>query len=167
MTNLFQHSPGNPFHISVGALLVNEKGEILVHKARAADMDPAYRYKLSGLEEAYILMRESLENGETLEQGVARGLQEEFGVEGNIERYLGSLQFEVEGFEKTTLFFQVSFVKQGKRLAGDAEGFTEVVWMEPEALAICMRNQGAQTTRKDLDESKIVEAYLKYGTHRV
>ena len=115
MTKLFQHSQDNPFHISVGALLVNDKGEILVHKARAADMDSEYRYKLGGLDEAYILMRESLENGETLEKGVARGLKEEFGVEGKIERYLGSLQFEVEGFEKTTLFFQVSFVKQGKR----------------------------------------------------
>jgi isopentenyldiphosphate isomerase len=163
MTKLFQHSPDNPFHISVGVLLVNEQGEILVHKARAADMDPEYRYKLGGLDEAYILMRESLENGETLEQGVARGLQEEFGVEGNIERYLGSLQFEVEGFEKITLFFQVSFVKQDKRLAGDAEGFTELVWMEPKVLVEHMRDQGARATRKDLDESKIVEAYIKYG----
>lgn len=161
--SLFQHSPENPFHISVGAVLVNEGGKILAHRALASAIEPDYRYKLGGLDEAYILMRESLEDSETLEKGVARGLAEEFGATGTIERYLGSIQITVEGFEKTTLYFLVRLDGLGERPKDDAESFTELVWMEPKELAAKMRAQGAKAGRTDLDESKAIEAYLRYG----
>jgi len=40
--------------------------------------------------ELYLLMRETVEDGESLYDAVARGLQEEFGLSGEVERYLGS-----------------------------------------------------------------------------
>jgi len=163
MASLFEHTEAQPFHISVGAVLVNDEGKILAHKLLAEKAKPEFRYKLGGLEEAYILMRETIENGESLEVAVARGLQEEFGAEGAIEKYLGSLQFEVEGFEKTELFFLVKLTALGERLAGDAESYSELVWETPQFLIERMKEQGKRADRRDLDESKIIEAYLKYG----
>jgi NADH pyrophosphatase NudC (nudix superfamily) len=163
MSSLFEHSDAQPFHISVGAVLVNEEGKILAHHMSKDRLPAKNQYKIGGLDDAYILMRETIENGESLEQAVARGLKEEFGAEGDIKKYLGSLQFEVEGFEKTELFFLVSLTKQGERPADDAEAHTELVWATPDFLIEKMKGQGARTDRKDLDESKIIEAYLKYG----
>jgi len=163
MASQFEHTEAQPFHISVGAVLVNDEGKIMAHKLRTENMKPEHRYKLGGLEEAYILMRETIENGESLEEAVARGLKEEFGAEGVIQKYLGSLQFEVEGFEKTELFFSVKLTTLGERRADDAEAASELVWETPQFLIERMKEQGKRADRRDLDESKIIETYLTYG----
>ena len=50
------------------------------------------------------LMRETLEDDETLEQAVSRGVKEEFGVEGKLEKYIGTVIHQVSSptvtFEK-------------------------------------------------------------------
>jgi ADP-ribose pyrophosphatase YjhB (NUDIX family) len=166
MRKLFQHTADAPFHISVGALLVNSEGKILVHRMLRERMPDDVVHTIGNLDEAYILMRESLENGETLDQAVRRGLQEEFGAEGEVEKYLGSIQILVHAktrtFEKTTLYFQVVFTKQNERPLHDAESHTELVWQTPEFLIERMHEQGKTADRADLDESKIIEAYVKY-----
>lgn len=166
MTKLFQHSEENPFHISVGVVLVNDEGKILVHKTDSATIPEKFAHLLGGLDRAYILMRESLENDETLEQCVARGLQEEFGVEGELVKYLGAISSPVAArtrvFEKTTLYFLARLQRQGPRPMDDEESFTELVWMEPTELISTMKTQGTQANREDLDESKIIETYVKY-----
>jgi ADP-ribose pyrophosphatase YjhB (NUDIX family) len=166
MTKIFQHSENSPFHISVGAVLVNDKGHILVHKTDSTNIPKELAHLLGGLDEAYILMRESLENDETLEQCVARGLREEFGAKGDLLKYLGAISTPVAArtrtFEKTTLYFLVQLTSQGPRPMDDEESFTELVWMEPGELIVAMKRQGAQAQREDLDESKIIEAYVKY-----
>lgn len=166
MSSIFQHSAESPFHISVGAVVVSPEGKILTHHYQRSTIPQEYIGNLGGLEEAYILMRESLEEGETLEQAVARGIAEEFGVEGELRKYLGSIRIDIEAelgdFEKTTLYFEVTQTKMHERPADDEESFSELVWMEPTALIERMRYQGTHATRTDLDESKIIESYVQY-----
>lgn len=164
--SIFQHGPGNPYHISVGALLVNAEGKILTHKRTTETTPEKYLFTLGGLKENYILMRESLEDNESLEAATLRGLKEEFGAEGKIEKYLGCIVARVvpqngAPFEKTTLYFQVALTGEGERLMSDGESHTELVWMEPIELAAQMDFQGKHTDREDLDESKIVRAYIE------
>lgn len=163
MKRLFQHSEGNPYHISVGAVLVNAKGEICVHHYTKENVPEQYGANMGGLSEVRILMRESLENGETLEEAVSRGLVEEFGAEGELIRYLGSLRVNIKGrlrtFEKTTLYFQVRCTKLGDRPVDDDESFSTLEWVSPALLIERMREQGKEATREDLDESKIIETY--------
>ena len=171
MTDLFKHSEASPFHISVGAVLVNDEGKVLVHKMVRRSMPDSLIHTIGNLNEAYILMRESLENGETLDQAVTRGLMEEFGAEGTIVKYLGSIQIpelhaKTRTFEKTTLYFQVDFVKQNDRPMNDVEAHTELAWESPEFLIEHMHDQGQRAGREDLDESKIIKAYIEYGERK-
>lgn len=166
MIKLFQHSAGNPFHISVGAVLVNEEGNICVHHYTREHMPEKWLANLGGLSETRVLMRESLENDETLEEAVKRGVAEEFGAEGEIIRYLGCIRIDIpatqQTFEKTTLYFQVQCTKLGERSMDDEESFSELEWVEPQTLIAQMKQQGANANRPDLDESKIVETYVTY-----
>src|SRR3989338_3873893 len=139
MTNLFKHKEGAPFHISVGAILVNNEGKILTHK-RTTDTTPKeFLHTMGGLPETYTIMRESLEDAETLEEAVHRGLKEEFGAEGEIRKYLGAifipeLRAKTRAFEKTTLYFEVALTRQGERLMDDVESHTALEWNDPKFL---------------------------------
>jgi len=166
MTSIFQHSAESPFHISVGAVLVNGEGEVRAHY-RTTDSTPVdYHVTMGGLSESYTLMRETIENGESIEEAVLRGVDEEFGATGTIVKYLGSIQSvihsRIRSFEKTTLYFEVTLIEEHERAQDDGEGHTELVWKSPEFLIEKMRAQGEQSDRDDLDESKILEAYVKY-----
>ena len=128
-------------------------------------MPPSLQSRLGRAHEAFLLMRESLENGETLEEAVVRGLQEEFGAEGKVIRYLGSIQSHIpedypDGWEKTTLYFHASLIAQGDRSLSDAESHSILEWVEPTVLLQKLLQQGRETGRADLDESKIIKAYL-------
>jgi hypothetical protein len=166
MRNLYQHQEDSPFHISVGAVLVNDEGKIRAHYRTTETTPEKYLPTMGGLESNYILMRETVENGESLESAVLRGIHEEFGAEGTIEKYLGSIQInlraKIRTFEKTTLYFQVTLTKQNERPMDDGESHSELVWETPEFLIEQMRKQGKEADREDLDESKILESYVKY-----
>lgn len=161
--SLYAHKPNQPFHLSAGVLLVNEQGEILAHKVTRSTVPAEYAYKLAGNDTVYILMRETPEAGELLEDTAVRGLAEEFGATGTLSRYLGSLQAfipEEGGYEKTTIYFEAKLVSLQERPSSDAEGYSELAWCTPEFLIERMREQGRQEIRGDIDESKIIEAYL-------
>ena len=166
MRSLFQHREGSPFHISVGAVVINDAGKILTHKRTQKTTPAQFLYTIDGLEEVYTLMRESLEENESLESATLRGVREEFGIEGKIEKYLGSYVGTIvpeKGvpYEKTTLYFSVQVINQGERPMDDGEAHSELLWVDPKDLIEKMIYQGANTIRTDIDESKIVEAYLK------
>ena len=160
---MHQHSADRPFHISVGAVLVNSEGNICVHRRTLENTPEKYVFAMGGLGDVVILMRESLENNETLEQAVLRGIREEFGAEGKIIQYLGSIQANVQttahAFEKTTLYYSVQLTLLGER-PEDAESDSELLWLPPGELIARMKYQGANTHREDLDESKIIETYV-------
>lgn len=166
MTHLFQHSKESPFHISVGVVLINEQGEVCVHKHTRENTPAESLDVLGSLSEVYILMRESLENGETLEDAVHRGIQEEFGAEGDILRYLGAIRCDIQpktyAFEKVTLYFLMQLTALHERPQEDEEAHSVLEWHTPEFLIEKMREQGTATGRGDLDESKIIEAYVTY-----
>lgn len=169
MRSLHQNKPEQPFHVSVGAVVVNAKGEVLVHKRTPETTPPQYLHTLGGLNECYTLMRETIEDNEPIEQAVLRGVREEFGIEGKIRMYLGSIQARAEKkdgtpWEKTTLYYLVIVEREGVRSTDDGEAHTELVWERPESLLEKMKEQGARSQREDLDESKIIDTYLRYGT---
>lgn len=168
MSILHQNKPNQPFHVSVGAVVINDKGKIRVHKRVPGTTPPEWLFTLGGLKESYTLMRETVENGEVLEEAVLRGVREEFGIEGEIRKYLGSIQAHlVNGkgmhWEKTTLYYLVAMKEEHERHADDGESHTELVWADADFLMEKMGEQGKATKREDLDESKILRAYLEYG----
>jgi NUDIX domain len=164
MQKLFQWSPTSPAHISVGALVTNSEGKIRAHYFHADRVPEFIVSFMHPLRELRILMRESLEDNETLEAAIHRGLHEEFGMTGKIIRYIGSLQTlcqrEVVTFQKTTLYFHVAWESDGERPQFDAESKSEMVWYSPQELRAHMKAQGAVVQNLDVDESSIIERYL-------
>jgi ADP-ribose pyrophosphatase YjhB (NUDIX family) len=168
MKPLYQHHEGQPFHISVGAVLVNDEAKICVHKNTTDSMPTKWHHILGGLTETYVLMRETVEGGETLEEAVRRGLKEEFGAEAKVTKYLGSIQAMIVNkdsteWEKTTLYFAAQLTHLGERSATDDDSHSTLEWIEPKVLIEKMAAQGMNTVRQDLNESKIIKAYLEYG----
>lgn len=150
---LFRADQHWPAHVSVGAVLVNERREVAFHY-----------YPRTALGEIYLLMRETLENGETLEAGVARGLQEEWGATGEIMAFLGSTYGEFREellcngrlMRKTTLYFLIKLVAidHAKRRADDPERHSQTVWLPLERAINQARAQaGRLPHRPDFDET--------------
>ena len=162
--NYFQRSPERPQHISVGAVMRNAEGHVLVHHFPAG----AARGYWAGADitDFYILMRETLEPNETLEGALARGLAEEFNAVASLDSYLGSIvaNWEEKGvtYQKTTLYFLCTYQKEAgeRRDLSDAEGDSELVWKAAEELIPLMHAQKERFNREDLDESAILERYI-------
>lgn len=163
----FQGNKDHPQHVSVGVILVNEKGEICCHhftksliKGYWADED---------IGDFYLLMRETIHPDETLEHAAIRGLMEEFGAIATIEDYIGSIvgRFRHEGVEveKTTLYFLCRLASQdlSRRSGDDIESKTDVEWHAPAKLIPLMRKQSARFGRTDVDESEILGRALEQG----
>jgi isopentenyldiphosphate isomerase len=166
MQKLFQHSKESPFHVSVGAVLYNERGEILVHKFTKEHVPTRVKYLMGDLSEAYQFMRESVEENESLEGAIARGLQEEFGVTGTITRYLGSTTVMVPSphgdWEKTTLYCAVRLDMQGERPTDDDESFSDLVWVTPQFLHEKMMIQAVPEHPAHLNDIKILKTFIQY-----
>lgn len=164
MKNYFQGNNEHPRHISVGAVVLNDKGEVCCHHFVRGDL-PGYWPDL-GINDFYILMRETLNPNETLEECLHRGLMEEFGMTAKLIDYLGSIKCHfkknIEGekeIEKTTLYFLCEFVSQdlSKRSKEDIEGETEVEWHSAEFLIPKMKDQAIKYDRPDISEAEVLE----------
>ncbi|MGE5541254.1 MAG: NUDIX domain-containing protein [Bacillota bacterium] len=166
MKSRYQHQEGQPFHISIGAVVVNGDGEILVHKRERARAPEQFGDNFIDRDEVYILMRESLEEEETIVECVLRGVREEFGCTGTVGKYLGAVQATVPSrtgpMEKTTPYFLVTDVQEVGPREEDNESFSVLEWHPAEFLRERMVGQGG-AIRPDLDESRIIEAYIRYG----
>lgn len=122
MPTYFRATNEYPYHLSIGAVVVNDEKKILCHHFKSL--------QLKGLEfkDLYILMRETIEPNETIEQCLARGLREEFGVRAEIVHILGSLGSFIDDEislikQKTVVYFLcrfADFLPEG-RLDGDPE----------------------------------------------
>lgn len=166
MRGLYKWSQSQPFHISVGVLLTNQKGEVCVHHFQLADEGERFQVGMGSAQEYYLLMRESVEDGETLEAAAVRGVREEFGATGTMRRYLGSIQstFEFGGtvVEKTTLYFHMECLTfDGNLRVLDGENKSKIEWLDPHHLVEHMERLGALMERTDRNEAKILKAYLK------
>lgn len=159
--NYFQGNHRHPQHISVGAILINDKKEICCHHFYTKDLQGYWAEQ--GLDDFYILMRETIEPHETLESALHRGLMEEFGATAELVDYIGSIQghFEHRGIiiQKTTLYFLCTMLTQdaSKRTGRDIEENSLVEWHPADFLSLRMREQGKKFKRTDVDESSILE----------
>ena len=163
MENYFRGTRNHPYHLSIGAVVINDKNEVCCHYFKKLTLRKAFE----GFTDFYILMRESMEMGESIEQTLHRGLKEEFGITGNIVTYLGSLQGEytvkaVEptySIEKTTLYFLVKMktFKPELRAQEDAEKESEIQWQPIDVLVYKMKEQGVRLNNNTLDESLILQ----------
>jgi hypothetical protein len=155
----FQAAESHPYHISVGAVLFNEEGRIACHHFE----------QIFGHKEIYILMRESMENGETPLMTLHRGLKEEFGAVAEPIAFLGALSGPLPDprlpFEKTTLYVacKVSYWNPNDRNFDDPEASSIIEWHEPQELISLMEKQGIRFNgRVDADESEMIKRALPY-----
>jgi len=113
----------NPYHLSVAAVLLNEQGKVAVIRTPRG---------------YHCLPRETIYVGESLIEGVQRGLREELGVSCTVDRFLGSIvnHFNLpDGTDivKTTLYFEAHVTDlQGDRSPEIEEADDEVVWLDTE-----------------------------------
>lgn len=158
MKNYFQGTSDTPHHISIGAVLINEEGEVACHYF---DKNLSDKYPL-GL---YSLMHESIEPHESLEGALARGLKEEFSATAELIRYVGSLvvYYEHKGvpIEKTVLYFLCKLIDISEvRDMSDLEAKSEIRWVDIDDLIPIMKEQGKIDNA--VDESKIFEETKAY-----
>jgi hypothetical protein len=165
--DIFKGKKEYPFHLSVGAVLVNENGEICCHFYKKGDLD----HESEGRSDLYLLMRETPNINERILDTLERGLMEEFGAEGEVVHFLGSVDSWFPGIttgvklNKTTLYFLVRLINfdPALREIGAVESRSEILWLEPSKLAELFREQGRKYERTDLDESQVIENYLEYA----
>lgn len=161
--NYFSATPNKPFHLSVGAVVLTKDNKVLCH----------YLKKINELSEIYLLMRESIELSETMEETLNRGLMEEFGAKAEIITYIGSIVINEKWFgeikkevtvEKTTLYFLVKLISQDNALRekDDRESSSEIVDMDIDKLIEKMKDQIKRYKIPSLDESKILIDTKKY-----
>lgn len=161
MQNYFRGSVENPYHISIGGLTFNDEGKILVHHFHNKTFCN-FHFK-----DLYILLRETIEPNESIEQTLARGLMEEFGATGELVKYLGSIKgkYPIKDIwvDKTTLYFLIKYVGHDnmKRQQGTSESESALEWIEPKILITHMQKQSSIDA--SLDESVIVERFLGLG----
>lgn len=161
----FQGYDKHPQHISVGGILMNDKGEVCCHHFRTEDLKGYWPEHLPH-DQFYILMRETVEPNETLEAAFHRGLMEEFGATADFVDYVGSIEshFDDHGvdIQKTTLYFLGKLKSQdiSKRSSDDGEQGSTLEWHKPEFLVEKMKEQPKRFGRTDVDESSILERMM-------
>lgn len=158
MENYFAGNALHPYHISIGAILRNNKGEVACHHFLPEDDNVA--------DDFYILMRETLEPHETVEQALARGLMEEFGATATFGQYMGSLlswfeRPEAKGIqiEKTVLYFLMDLVDydDAKRMPTDREMHAINEWQMPAFLIKKIQARSKRIGKTGPDESIILQ----------
>ncbi len=159
MQNYFIGTKEHPHHISIGGVLRNQKGEVAAHYFKHFS-HPAF----GDAENFYILMRETPELGESMEETLMRGLMEEFGATASLVSFLGTIVSHFPKresiIEKTTLYFlcDLESIDETKRAKDDLETASEIRWIAPQELISLMEAQRARINREDLDESKVLRA---------
>lgn len=154
----FQAHRDQPYHLSIGAVLFDHNGHIACHHFK----------DVMGHKEVYILMRESMENDESIFTTLHRGLKEEFGSTSKPIAFLGCLSGNIPNhklmFEKTTLYIacQVLEWSPENRDPNDPEASSIIEWLEPEVLITIMEDQGKRFQRVDADESEIIRRAIPY-----
>ena len=154
----FQASQQQPYHLSVGAVLFDQSGRVACHHFK----------EIFGYPDIYILMRESMENDETVLMTLERGLKEEFGAKAHPIAFLGCLtgylQDQKLSFDKTTLYIACLVTEWNplERDPHDPEAASTIEWLDPQELIFLMKQQGARFNRVDADESEIIERALPY-----
>ena len=147
-----------PHHMSVGAILLNKENKVACHYYEKTIRTYPEKF--------YTLMHETVELGETLEDALHRGLEEEFSAKGEIVSYVGSLvvygKMKESMVEKTVLYFVCNLTSVSKdRSTEGEENSSEIKWMDIDELIVIMKKQGEKHS-PSADESKILIDVKKY-----
>ena len=157
VSNYFISTGDRPYHLSVGAVVLNDHSEVLCHHF------PILKVEKLTATDLFLLIRETLELGETLETAIHRGLREEAGVKAKIETYLGShvsmFPRQEKVLQKTTLYFlcRLEKIDTTKRDPNDPEASSEILFLPIDVLIEKMKAQAARYGRTDLDEATVLE----------
>jgi NADH pyrophosphatase NudC (nudix superfamily) len=84
MISIFRGDPHHPYHLSIGVVLLKDHQTVYTHRYTSLQKEGEKRV----LHNIYTLIRETLEPGESLEEAIARGIQEEMGAVGEILTYI-------------------------------------------------------------------------------
>lgn len=160
--NYFQGTNDHPYHLSVGAVVMNDKNEVCCHYF---DKPAGPGFKYGSFDKFYLLMRETIEQNESIEECLARGLKEEFGMKATLKTYLGSLDShwvtstDNVKIEKTTLYFLCELISYNiaDRRENDPERSSVVRWVNIRELITKMKEQAKRLGNTTLDESQILE----------
>ena len=158
--NYFQGKLTQPYHISIGGVVLNSDGLVCCHYFDSLKVE-----NQGTIEDLILLMRETIEPNESIEKCLARGLMEEFGMKASLRSYIGSIVSSCPMkdsdviMEKTTLYFLCDFISMDESLRkeGDIEAQSVIKWFEPKELIIRMKEQGKRLGRNDADESSVIE----------
>jgi len=166
-SKFYQYGLPQPYHISVGAVVFNDQYEICLHHFFKDKVPERLHFLSDGLDEIWHLVRESLEGDESLQAAVLRGVQEEFGITGRVEKYLGAKIDVITGpqkihpFEKLTVYHAVRAIEYGERPDIDEESRTVMEWHSPAQAREIYRQQASLTTRPELDETIIIDRFIE------
>jgi len=164
--NFLRHSKINPYHLSVGAVLMDAKGDVIVQYFKEAPEGAPGEYK--EMHEVHQLMRETPEVGESLWETLHRGVQEEFGAKGEVLCFLGSREEPFKGDSysiiKTTVYFlvRVSSLNIEERIDVDIESQSEIVTLPIDDCILKMKEQYERLKIPTLNESGIVVRAKEY-----
>jgi ADP-ribose pyrophosphatase YjhB (NUDIX family) len=153
--NIFQGSAAAPYHLSAGVVAVNQDGLVGVH----------HFAELSGHQDVYALVRETVEANESLEVTARRGLREEFGAEAKIVGYLGSrvTTFIIDHVEirKSTEYLLAEVVSwdEARRKSDDDTIGSRIEWHSPSDLVGILRAQRLRLGDPDIDEVEVLDRY--------
>ncbi|MBI2633354.1 MAG: NUDIX hydrolase [Parcubacteria group bacterium] len=145
-----------PFQLSVGAVVVNGKNQVLCHHFSG----------VRGSLDIYSLMRQTVEPNKSLEEMIVFGLEKEFGVRAKIKSYLGSIvgqftNWEDAEIEKTTVYFLCEYngeIKNSKKRDEESEGIKgKIEWLELDDLMIKMKSQVSPFNGGVYNESSILQ----------
>lgn len=109
----------NPHHLSIGAVILEDKKVILLKKGIGI----------------YTLPRETMYSQESLEETLIRGVEAEIGIIVKVEKYIGALithfpRLDNTLVEKTTLYFLVSKISESVKDQTEDEKNDEVVSLD-------------------------------------
>lgn len=165
MSKYFYGHSKHPQGLSVGAIVLNSDKRVCAHRFTKEQILPYVENdNISG--DIYLLMRETIEDGESLEKTLERGLREEFGIKARLIDYVGSITSKYShdnvDVQKTTVYFLCGLINQDdSKRESKIEGQSEIVWMEIDELIEIMKNQSKSISRTDVDESFVLERVKK------
>ncbi|MFA6197780.1 MAG: NUDIX hydrolase [Patescibacteria group bacterium] len=164
--NYYISTKEHPYHLSVGAIVLNKRGEVLCHRYESKQVNG------DTVKNLHLLVRETLEPGEVLEDALHRGLWEEAGARVKIVTFIGSIvsKFPRQDVfvQKTTLYYlcRLESIEINKRDTDDAEADSEIIFLPIDELINRMKQQSIGLERTDLDESRVLEKARIYTLSR-
>lgn len=171
MSNPFSGTPDRPYHLSIGAVLV-EGDKFLAHKFDLTRIDLQEAKSKTGIltDTFYSIMTETPEEDEGFLDALVRGCMEEFGA--NVE-LIGFIGTHIGHFarpskpdiniEKSMPFFLCRVIDRddSRRPKGEIESKSDVVLLDPEELAQILDAQFKELGRTDFDLGNIVRRAQK------